>query len=55
MSISLQMRRSRSPLTRPGTWGIIAATIYFNKAETRTMALGGTVVSWIPSPWTVWG
>jgi hypothetical protein len=36
-------------------WGIITGTIYLNKAETRTMALGGTAVSWLPSPWTVWG
>lgn len=37
------------------TWGWISGTIYFNKAETRLIAVGGTVVSWLPTPYTVWG
>jgi hypothetical protein len=37
------------------TWGWISGTIYFNKAETKLMAVGASVVSWIPTPYTVWG
>ncbi|MEU4125890.1 hypothetical protein [Streptomyces virginiae] len=32
------------------TWGIISGTVYFNKSETKVIALGGTVVSWLPHP-----
>ncbi|MFC9817897.1 hypothetical protein ACFVJM_38280 [Streptomyces virginiae] len=32
------------------TWGIISGTVYFNKSETKVLALGGTVVSWLPHP-----
>ncbi|WP_162793307.1 hypothetical protein [Streptomyces globosus] len=37
------------------TWGIISGTVYFNKNETKVLALGGTVVSWLPHPATVVG
>lgn len=37
------------------TWGIISGTVYFNKSETKVMALGGTVVSWLPHPAAVVG
>lgn len=37
------------------TWGIITGTVYFNKKETKLLALGGTVVSWIPNPAAVIG
>ncbi|WP_369043390.1 hypothetical protein [Streptomyces sp. Midd1] len=37
------------------TWGIITGTVYFNKKETKLLALGGTVVSWIPHPAAVVG
>jgi hypothetical protein len=37
------------------TWGWVTGTIYFNKTETKLMALGGTIVSWLPSPATMWG
>ncbi|MFB8122446.1 hypothetical protein ACFVG1_21555 [Streptomyces bacillaris] len=37
------------------TWGIITGTVYFNKKETKLLALGGTVVSWIPNPAAVVG
>ncbi|MFF2404450.1 hypothetical protein ACWCY1_25730 [Streptomyces goshikiensis] len=32
------------------TWGIISGTVYFNKSETKVIALGGSVVSWLPHP-----
>ncbi|MFE9469423.1 hypothetical protein ACFYNW_38630 [Streptomyces virginiae] len=32
------------------TWGIISGTVYFNKSETKVLALGGSVVSWLPHP-----
>ncbi|MGW2275876.1 hypothetical protein [Streptomyces yangpuensis] len=37
------------------TWGIISGTVYFNKNETKVIALGGTVVSWLPHPAAVAG
>ncbi|WP_031155363.1 hypothetical protein [Streptomyces erythrochromogenes] len=37
------------------TWGIISGTVYFNKSETKVLALGGTVVSWLPHPAAVVG
>ncbi|MFD0271355.1 hypothetical protein ACFVGY_33010 [Streptomyces sp. NPDC127106] len=37
------------------TWGIISGTVYFNKEETKVLALGGTVVSWLPHPAAVVG
>lgn len=37
------------------TWGIVTGHVYFNKPETRTIALGGTVVSWMPNPVAMWG
>lgn len=37
------------------TWGIITGTVYFNKSETKVIALGGTVVSWLPHPGAVVG
>ncbi|MEV7914952.1 hypothetical protein [Streptomyces griseus] len=32
------------------TWGIITGTVYFNKKETKLLAVGGTSVSWLPNP-----
>ncbi|MEC4576518.1 hypothetical protein [Streptomyces virginiae] len=32
------------------TWGIISGTVYFNKSETKALALGGSMVSWLPHP-----
>lgn len=37
------------------TWGIVTGTVYFNKSETKVLALGGTVVSWLPHPAAVVG
>ncbi|MFI8345643.1 hypothetical protein ACIF8W_37090 [Streptomyces sp. NPDC085639] len=37
------------------TWGIISGTVYFNKSETKVIALGGTVVGWLPHPAAVVG
>ncbi|WP_405787196.1 hypothetical protein OG753_04075 [Streptomyces sp. NBC_00029] len=37
------------------TWGIISGTVYFNKSETKVIALGGTVVSRLPHPAAVVG
>ncbi|MFD7929602.1 hypothetical protein [Streptomyces sp. NPDC059742] len=37
------------------TWGIVSGTVYFNKSETKVLALGGTVVSWLPHPAAVVG
>ncbi|WKD31146.1 hypothetical protein [Streptomyces xanthophaeus] len=37
------------------TWGIITGTVYFNKNETKVLALGGTVVSWHSHPAAVVG
>ncbi|MCD2158130.1 hypothetical protein LQL77_31040 [Rhodococcus cerastii] len=36
-------------------WGVITGTIYLNINETRLMAAGGTAVSWLPTPFTMWG
>ncbi|NHC14353.1 hypothetical protein [Motilibacter deserti] len=36
-------------------WVVPVATVYFNRRETAQIALGGTVISWIPTPYTVWG
>jgi hypothetical protein len=35
------------------TWGWISGTVYFNKSETRKVAYGGGVASWIPNPYIV--
>lgn len=32
------------------TWGTISGTAYFDKSETKVIALGGTVVGWLPHP-----
>lgn len=37
------------------TWGIVTGHVYFNRQETRILAVGGGVVSWLPTPVTVWG
>uniref|UniRef100_UPI002F9129DB hypothetical protein n=1 Tax=Streptomyces virginiae TaxID=1961 RepID=UPI002F9129DB len=37
------------------TWGIISGTVYFNKNETKVLALGGTVVGWLPHPAAIVG
>ncbi|MER5417463.1 hypothetical protein [Streptomyces virginiae] len=37
------------------TWGVISGTVYFNKIETEVLALGGTVVAWLPHAATVVG
>lgn len=34
------------------TWGWTTYTVYFNKSETAYTAVGGQVVSYIPTPWT---
>lgn len=44
------------PVTADPTWswGIATGHVYFNKPETRQIALGGTVVSWMPNPGVMW-
>ncbi len=37
------------------TWGIISGTLYLNKSETQKVALGGSIVSWIPNPAAIIG
>lgn len=36
-------------------WHWNSVTIYMNRRETAQTAVGGTVTSYIPTPWTVWG
>ena len=57
LSQVIDVRGATFPVTADPhyTWGWVSGTVYFNKSETKAIALGGTVVSWIPTPYTVIG
>ncbi len=54
---TIDTRHASFPVTADPkfTWGWVSGTVYFNKSETRRIATGASIASWIPNPYAVIG